>query len=205
MDIHVIDGLYDNLNLNTAIQNSYNYEWLFNRGDANSELYWTMHMYGDIYFTEQPLQNLKKFKFNEIETLWNEFSKKFNVSKDNLNSCYVNGLTFGVEAYPHVDHKDKGHVSVITYLCENWNSHWGGETTFFDKDFVHNDPSNEVFYQHDIIKSVLPKFNRMVLFDANITHAVRPISKSYKGLRKTLMFKLKNISIQDLMENYKCS
>lgn len=205
MNVHVVDGFYNITNLNAVINSSYNYEWSFNRRDVNLDYYWTKEIYGELYTSGTLQKKYDEFKVEEIKCLWDEFSKKFNVPIKNLESCYVNGLTFGVEAYPHIDYKDKGRVSVITYLCENWNSYWGGETAFFDKDFVRNDPSNEVFYQHDIIKSVLPKFNRMVLFDANITHAVRPISKSYKGLRKTLMFKIKNISIQDLMENYKCS
>lgn len=203
VDIHVVDGFYDVKNLNIAINNSYGYEWSFNRTDVTSDCYWTKQVYGLHYNSR--LQKKEEFELKEIKILWDEFSKKFNVPIENLNSCYLNALTFGVEAYPHIDFNEKGSTSVIIYLCESWNSFWGGETVFFDKHFIFDDPANEVFYQHDIIKSVLPKYNRMVLFDGNITHAVRPISKSFKGLRKTLMFKLKNMPIQQLMENYKCN
>lgn len=205
MDIHVIDGFYNFKNLNTVINNSYEYEWFFGKSDLILDNYWTISIYGTKYYVNKPNEFCENFKLKDIEILWNEFSKKFNVSIENLNSCYINGLTFGVESYPHIDFAEKGSTSVIIYLCEDWHSFWGGETVFFDKHFVLNDPNNEVFYKHDIIKSVLPKYNRMVLFDGNITHAARPISKSFKGLRKTLMFKLKDISIQQLMKNYKCN
>lgn len=205
MDIHVVDGFYDDKNLNTAINESYNYEWSFKRADLALDCYWTKEVYGYSYISRGLQKKYEEFTLKEIKILWDEFSKKFNVPIENLDACYLNALTFGVEAYPHTDFSTKGNTSVIIYLCESWNSFWSGETVFFDNNFVLNDPANEVFYHHDIIKSVLPKYNRMVLFDGNITHAVRPISKSFKGLRKTLMFKLKNIPIQQLMENYKCN
>ena len=204
MDIHVIDGFYNPENLNTIINNSHNYEWSFTRVDSSLDLYWTKHVYGYSYFVTGFKKN-EEFTLKEIKILWDEFSKKFNVPIENLDSCYINALTFGTEAHPHIDFDEKGSTTAIIYLCEQWNSFWSGETVFFSHNFVDKDPSNEIFYQHDIIKSVLPKYNRMVLFDGNITHAVRPISKSFKGLRKTLMCKLKNMPIQQLMENYKCN
>jgi hypothetical protein len=205
VDIHIVDGFYDVKNLNTLINDSYNYEWSFNRRDVNLDYYWTKEIYGELYSSGALQKKYDEFKVKEIKCLWDEFSKKFNVPIKSLESCYLNALTFGVEAYPHIDFIEKGSTSVIIYLCESWNSYWAGETVFFDNDFILDDPTNEIFYKHDIIKSVLPKFNRMVLFDGNITHAVRPISKSFKGLRKTLMFKLRDISIQEIMENYKCN
>lgn len=204
MNIHVVDGFYNVTNLNAVINNSHDYEWTFNRWDVNVDIYWTKEIYGEMYTSQTLRKKCDEFKVKEIKCLWDEFSKKFNVSIESLESCYLNGLTFGIEAFPHTDFTTEGSTSVIIYLCESWNSFWSGETVFFDRNFV-SDPTNEIFYQHDIIKSVLPKFNRMVLFDGNITHAVRPISKSFKGLRKTLMFKLRNMPIQQIMENYKCS
>ena len=204
MDIHVIDGFYNCTNLNEAIESSFFYDWAFNRQDLTDEIYWTVHVHGVAYNLSYTIKDDFN-KFKKIQILWNYFSNKFNVPIENLDSCYLNGITHGLEAYPHHDAPSDGHTTVILYLCENWNVYWGGETAFFDKEFVKNNPAHDVFYSADIIKSVLPKYNRMVLFDSHIMHAVRPISKSFKGLRKTLMFKLKNISVQKVMENYKCN
>jgi SM-20-related protein len=85
-----------------------------------------------------------------------------------------------------------------------WNCYWSGETVFFKNEWVNN-PADQSFYDNEIIKSVLPRKNRMVLFEGNIVHSVRPLSKTYKDLRLTLMFKLKNISVDKLMENYRCN
>ena len=202
MSIYVIDNFYDTKNLNNVIQKSNECKWTFGRADLIDDMYWTAQVYGHLYDTET---NYDNFELKEVEKLWDEFSNKFKIPKEKLDSCYLNGITYGVEAYPHVD-VDKANcwTSVITYVTGEWNSHWGGETSFFDKHFV-KDPSNDIFYQHDIIKSVLPKYNRIVLFDSNTTHAVRTISKSFKGIRKTLMFKIKDMPVKQLMENYKCN
>jgi len=202
MNIHVVDNFYNTKNLNNVIQKSNEYKWTFGRSDLIDDIYWTVQVYGLLLNTEI---NYGSFNFKEIEQLWDEFSNKFKVPKKKLYSCYLNGITYGLEAYAHVDASEADcWTSVITYVTDEWNSHWGGETSFFDKHFV-KDPSNRIFYQHDIIKSVLPKYNRMVIFNSNTTHAVRTISKSFKGLRKTLMFKIKDMSVEQLMENYKCN
>jgi len=203
LNIEVIDNFYDCTNLKTVITKSFLYDWKFGRKDTIDDRYWSIHVYGLLY-DESQLEVDNRNKFKEIQTLWDEFSKKFNVPIENLEACYLNGITHGLEAFAHEDTIENGHTTVILYLCGNWNLHWGGETVFFDKEFVANNPAHDVFYNADITKSVLPKYNRMVLFDSHIMHAVRPISKSFKGLRITLMFKLKNISIQKIMENYKC-
>ena len=205
MSIYVIDEFYDNIKLDTVITNSYNYEWKFSRSDVDEEIYWTNHVFGMFYASQGDILLNENFKLLEIKSLWNQFNEQFKVPIKNLESSYLNGLTFGTEAFPHIDFQEQGHTSVIVFLCEAWNSYWGGETVFFDGKCIKNNPSHEVFYTHDIIQSVLPKHNRMILFDGNITHAVRPISKSFKGLRKTLMFKIKDMSVQQLMKNYTCN
>ncbi len=202
MSIYVIDNFYDTENLNNVIQKSDNYNWYFGRTDANDETYWTVQVYGELHNSNI---NYDNFHLKEVEQIWDEFSNKFKIPTEKLLSCYLNGITYGLEAYPHIDflHKDC-YTTVITYVTDEWNSYWGGETCFFNGNFV-QDPSNSIFYQHDIIKSVLPKYNRVVIFDSSITHAVRTLSKSFKGLRKTLMFKLKDMPVEQLMENYKCN
>jgi hypothetical protein len=206
LNIEIIDNFYNYKNLNETLICSTDYYWKLFRKDTIDDLYWTIHVYGDTYDPDNPKLKIdNRNKFQEVQTLWNEFSNKFNVPLENLESCYLNGITHGLEAFAHTDSVKDGNTTVILYLCEDWNLHWGGETVFFDQEFVKNNPAHEVFYNANIIKSILPKYNRVVLFDSHIMHAVRPISKSFKGLRKTLMFKLKNISVQQLMGNYKCN
>jgi Rps23 Pro-64 3,4-dihydroxylase Tpa1-like proline 4-hydroxylase len=75
-----------------------------------------------------------------------------------------------------------------------------GRRSFYSGEFVQN-PSDNLFYKHDVLKTVLPRRNRIVMFDSNIIHGVHPLSKSFKGLRTTLMFKLKNTHFKNLIQN----
>jgi len=88
--------------------------------------------------------------------------------------CYMNGHTYGVEGLPHTDTEDDG-LTVLFYLTDKWNINWGGETAFY-KD-------------GEIIKAVVPKKNRGIIFSGNIKHAARNVTYVCPGLRKTFMFK----------------
>lgn len=97
-----------------------------------------------------------------------------------LIRCYMNGHTYGVDGYFHkdtfssqVEHANE-YTSVI-YLNDEWNLDWGGETIFAEND--------------EIIFSCIPKRNRAVIFNGNILHCARGVSRKFMGLRKTLMFK----------------
>lgn len=201
MQIEILDNFYPKALINN-LANPRQYEFKFIRADAENQSYWSLYLYGIGYGKEN--LNISNFKKDEIKLLWDYFSSRFNVDINYLETCYINGLSYGVEAYPHIDFEDKNSTTVILYLCEEWNCYWAGETVFFKNEWVDN-PSDQSFYNNDIIKSVLPRKNRIVLFNGNIVHSVRPLSKTYKDLRLTLMFKLKNISVDKLMENYRCN
>ena len=201
MQIEILDNFYPKALINN-LANPRQYEFKFIRSDAENQAYWSLYLYGKNYGNENI--NISNFEKDEIKLLWDYFSSKFNVDINHLETCYINGLSYGGEAYPHIDFQDKNSTTVILYLCEEWNCYWAGETVFFKNKWVDN-PSDQSFYNNEIIKSVLPRENRIVLFNGNIVHSVRPLSKTYKDLRLTLMFKLKNISVDKLMENYRCN
>lgn len=202
----VLDNFYPQSLIDPIVLNSFSYEWQFGRSDTNNDLYWTIPVYGNHYVLEKnkivSKYYLDCFKYKEVEKCWDFFKSKMGcgLSDDNLITAYFNGITYGVEAHAHVDSFKENYTTAIIYVCENWNSHWGGETVFFDGKFVNN-PADDIFYSHDIIKSVLPKYNRVLLFDSRIIHSVRPLSKSFKNLRKTLMFKIKNKNVEEF-KNY---
>jgi SM-20-related protein len=60
---------------------------------------------------------------------------------------------------------------------KEWKIDWGGETIFWDRG------------KREIVKSILPKSNRLILFESNIWHGARPLSRYCSMLRITLMFK----------------
>ncbi len=88
---------------------------------------------------------------------------------------------------PHLDYSLhpklnlKRKLNLIVFLSKVWRSNWGGETQFFKHDKKLNSPQ-------EIYKSVIPKFNRAILFDTSINswHGVKKIICPQKICRKTL-------------------
>lgn len=200
MSIKIFDGFFPTTVINKVVEDSAFYTWQFSRTDQADETYWTKHIYGKCYkkFIEVP--DIQNFAEDSVKKTWDFFSDRYSLTLANLESCYLNGLTYGVESYPHIDSLDERAVTVICYICENWNSHWGGATVFYDSPYS-SDPSNYIYYENNITLSALPRYNRIVIFKSNILHSVQPISKSFKGLRKTLMFKLINVDIESIVNH----
>lgn len=176
--------------------------WKFTRTDTLDDIYWTQLIYGNNYNANKELSyEQEKFTSLEVKSLWDWFSEVTNISIKNLESCYINGLTYGTEAFAHVDfQKDEIGSTCIFYINPEWHSQWGGETVFYDGQFVEHF-NDAWYYEHDLVKSVLPRYNRLMVFDGRVTHSVRPLSKTFKGLRQTLMFKLHGIHAEHIKES----
>jgi Rps23 Pro-64 3,4-dihydroxylase Tpa1-like proline 4-hydroxylase len=122
--------------------------------------------------------NIKNYKIKE---LWEEIQKHL-PANIRLHRGYINAHTYGVEDAIHVDDGDiKKGLTVIVYLCNDWYPEWFGQTMFFESIDKH---------KNEITKSVLPKFNRALIFDKNIPHCVSPLSRKFLGVRLTCMFKV---------------
>jgi Rps23 Pro-64 3,4-dihydroxylase Tpa1-like proline 4-hydroxylase len=117
----------------------------------------------------------------EIKNLWGEVQKCL-PTNIRLHRGYVNAHTYGVEDTIHIDDPEiKNGLTVIVYLCNDWYPEWFGQTMFFNLSDKHN---------NEIIQSVLPRFNRILIFDKNILHCVSPLSRRFTGIRLTCMFKV---------------
>lgn len=118
----------------------------------------------------------------EVNQLWQVIQSK--IGKRSLLRAYVNGYTFGTDAFYHIDDKwivDKHGPDVLTetiivYLNQRWDKDWGGETSIVNSD-------------GDIEYSVLPKANRVLIFDSTKYHSARPLSRICPELRSVLVFK----------------
>jgi SM-20-related protein len=93
-----------------------------------------------------------------------------------LIRCYLNGYTYGTDGYFHTDSDRPEESTAILYLNERWDPDWAGETVFLGA-------------EGDIVKSVLPKRNRAVIFPGNVWHAGRGVSRKCLILRQNLVFK----------------
>lgn len=117
----------------------------------------------------------------EIKNLWDEVQKYLPINI-RLHRGYINAHTYGVEDAIHIDDADiKNGLTVIVYLCSDWYPEWFGQTMFFNSSDKHH---------NEITQSVLPRFNRILIFDKNIPHCVSPLSRKFTGVRLTCMFKV---------------
>jgi SM-20-related protein len=110
-----------------------------------------------------------------VHSAW-KFLRETCLPSNILIRCYVNGYTYGTDGYFHADSERPDEHTSIVYLNDYWEPDWAGETVFLGKD-------------GDIIKAVLPKGNRAVIFPAAIQHAGRSVSRKCMVLRQTLIFK----------------
>jgi Rps23 Pro-64 3,4-dihydroxylase Tpa1-like proline 4-hydroxylase len=137
-----------------------------------------MFKYNWMLFDER---NGVQFEDEELLRLWDEV-KPHTPPNTKLHRAYINAHTFGVEDTIHVDDIEfKNGYTVIVYLCNDWYAEWGGMTCTY---------SGQAANALDITAAVVPRRNRMIIFDKNIPHMVTPLSKRFTGVRLTCMFKL---------------
>lgn len=174
--IKIIDNcLPDNLLFDCikVAEKSQNYAVLYGAGDGSYGFKYNWMFYNTL--------DNKNIEDNKIRQLWEEVQKHLPANIC-LHRGYVNAHTYGVEDSIHVDDPDiKKGLTVVVYFCSNWYPEWFGQTMFFESFDKHH---------NEITKSVLPKFNRMLVFDKNVPHCVSPLSRRFTGIRLTCMFKV---------------
>ena len=111
-----------------------------------------------------------------IQRMWQAL-KANQLRGHRLMRCYANGYPSGAEGSPHRDSLEPNHFTAIYYPHKSWDPGYAGETVFFNAD------------GSDIVASVYPKPNRLVVFRGDILHVARGVSRSCPDLRVTLMFK----------------
>jgi Rps23 Pro-64 3,4-dihydroxylase Tpa1-like proline 4-hydroxylase len=173
--INIIDDQLPNELLLSCIQEaetSSQYGVLHKAGDGS---------YGFKYNWNIFNKNDLNIKNKKLNFLW-EKVKEHLPKNIKLHRAYINAHTYGVEDAIHQDDAEipKG-VTVIIYFCNDWYPEWFGQTIFFETIDKH---------RNEIVKSVLPKFNRVLIFDKNIPHCVSPLSRKFMGIRLTCMFKI---------------
>jgi Rps23 Pro-64 3,4-dihydroxylase Tpa1-like proline 4-hydroxylase len=175
--IKIIDNqLPENLLLECIreAENIEEYTVLHGAGDGTTNFKYSWHFFHS--------KNHDDIKNKKIKDLWNEIQKHL-PEKVRLHRGYVNAHTYGVEDLIHVDDPEleKG-LTIIVYLCRAWYPEWFGQTMFFS--------SSDRLNHNEIVQSVIPKFNRVLMFDTDISHCVSPLSRRFTGVRLTCMFKV---------------
>lgn len=110
-----------------------------------------------------------------VHSTW-QFLRDTHLANDLLIRCYLSAYTYGTDGYVHADSDRPDEHTTIVYLNDYWESDWAGETVFLDG-------------AGDVVKSVLPKANRVVIFPSRVQHAGRSVSRKCPVLRQALIFK----------------
>jgi len=95
-----------------------------------------------------------------------------------LERAYCNAHVCSDCPLPHQDSTDPRDRTVLIYANAQWRPEFSGETVFFDD-------------AGEIVRSVLPRPGRVVIFDSTLLHCARPPTKILLGLRLTVAFKFR--------------
>lgn len=151
----------------------------WNRGlDPKQEQKWNWHRsvgtdLQNVFETQAYIDALDP----EIQALWHYTDLKINelfTVKHKLDRYYSNSHTYGLDGSLH---SDDGSVTALYYPCKDWDINWDGGTAFYN------------YEKDDIIKYASYKFNRMILFKADIPHKAMPVSRECYELRTSVVFK----------------
>jgi SM-20-related protein len=126
---------------------------------------------------EMPLQNLPR------TSLWDATQRAIAGVRPHERyapyRCYTNFASYGDVLLTHVDSLPGAReLTALWFLCDRWDTEWGGETLFFDS-------------SGDAQIAVSPKPARLLLFDGAIRHAGRPPNRNCLVSRYTFAIKLR--------------
>ncbi len=170
--INVFDNYLDKENIDT----NYFYfrdiaPWRF-IGSAKDETKWRKFNYF-LKFKNKIEKNLK----NQTENILKDMHL-FDLLQ--FERSYASANPYGTVHESHTDwEKHVNGITVMYYLNNFWNLKFAGETVFYDTE------------NQDILKSIIPKPGRIIVFDGNIEHCARDVRRDFNDLRMVLTFKYK--------------
>ena len=187
--IKVHDGVYDE-------ELIYNAQMLVKKSNYTSDYNFMMKDPGWLKYNWS-LYNEKRgdvgIPDKTLKSLWEKTKELLPVKDYILKRAYVNISRFGDEDRIHIDGKSSSSgLTAIVYLSGKWKITWGGQTNFYtkftEKANLPNDDETE--YENEIIRSVIPKQNRVVIFNSTIPHSAGIISKTCLENRYACVFKI---------------
>ena len=83
---------------------------------------------------------------------------------DKVKDCtlYRTTINLSVPTNTHYSHTHPDEIALIYYVNLDWKQEWAGETLFYSDDLK------------DIIHASMYKPNKLIIFDGNIPHTIRP-------------------------------
>lgn len=157
--------------------------------DAFNREYKSSHDAGDATYTFKFSSHIDLEEEEIYPQAFDEISHLFEGYR--VHRAYINAMKFGDEDSIHEDDVElESGLTAIIYLNEAWYPEWFGQTVLFNGTSADRDTN---YINNDIIASILPKPNRLVVFDKKTPHCVAPISHRFSGIRYTLMYKMEKI------------
>ena len=111
-----------------------------------------------------------------VRALWDQLAQTYAAGSTPIRA-YAAAYTYGTEGYIHYDSKVATDVTLLLYLSPDWQREWAGKTIFFHGD--------------NIVRAVLPKYNRLIVFPSSMEHVARSVSRICPVERIILTFKVR--------------
>lgn len=156
--------------LNQINEQGFTFGWHSNRNKEFS--HWNTWFAGK---NSKNRNDITKMLNGDVATIWSLIQYQYAGDVSIPIRVYANGYTFGTEGYIHTDSKHYDDLTFLLYMNEHWDRDWAGETMFFNGE--------------EVIKAVLPKWNRLVIFPAKMEHCARSVSRICSKLRMILVYK----------------
>jgi hypothetical protein len=171
--IKVIDNFLESEEIQKLYEVLWNADWYLQGTDyalnQRNDRGWSLTKYMDLKNEENQIYQEILEKVCQIDEL-----KDLTCSRV-LRNAYKFGDVIGL-------HKDLGYdITVLIFGNHEWKLNWGSETIFTDTE------SDDA----EIIKSVIPKPGRLVMFDSLIPHTGRVPSPAFPHYRYSLVFNFK--------------
>lgn len=118
-------------------------------------------------------------QYAQVAALFDAFDTGVLKGSHDLDDCYANGQVANQPGHIHIDCDAPGWLTALAYIHPEWRPEWEGETMFYDQ------------AREEILRAVVPRPGRLVLFDARIPHAGRPPGRWCPRMRVSIAFKLR--------------
>lgn len=107
---------------------------------------------------------------------WDAIQTKAIRAPHTLLRCYANLSRFGIDGIPHRDQAGADDLTCMLYCHKGpWPLEWAGETVLCQGE--------------EIVKSVMPRENRLLLFPSSMVHIARGVTRTCFEHRIVLVWK----------------
>ena len=123
------------------------------------EAYTQWEKLGDAFGNKVPsLGRVFDLEYREFEPIAEKWLKL--IGNPKVRRCLYNAFTYMDCPKPHTDSHSSQGITYMIYCNPDWHAGMGGETIFLE--------------DGEIVKSIVPKFGRMVKFTSELWHGARP-------------------------------